>query len=52
LETGQAPNALTAEHPTERATPENRTYQLLTILRLAWRSRSWLRTFRSGRWAR
>jgi di/tricarboxylate transporter len=34
LETGQAPNALTAEHPTERATPENRTYQLLTIVGL------------------
>jgi di/tricarboxylate transporter len=34
LETGQAPNALTAEHPTEGATPENRAYQIVTILGL------------------
>jgi di/tricarboxylate transporter len=34
LETGQAPNALTAEHPTEGATPENRAYQVVTILGL------------------
>jgi di/tricarboxylate transporter len=34
LETGQAPNALTAEHPTEAATPENRAYQMVTILGL------------------
>ena len=31
LETGQAPNAITAEHPTEAATPENRPYQIVTI---------------------
>jgi di/tricarboxylate transporter len=34
LETGQAPNALTSEHPTQAATPENRTYQLLTLFGL------------------
>jgi di/tricarboxylate transporter len=31
LETGQAPNAVTAEHPTETATPENRLYQIVTL---------------------
>src|SRR5215207_10091805 len=34
LETGQAPNALTAEHPTDGATPESRAYQMVTILGL------------------
>jgi hypothetical protein len=34
LEIGQAPNAITAEHPTEQATPENRPYQILTIVGL------------------
>jgi di/tricarboxylate transporter len=31
LETGQAPNAVTAEHPTETATPDNRLYQIVTL---------------------
>jgi di/tricarboxylate transporter len=31
LETGQAPNAVTAEHPTETATPDNRLYQMVTL---------------------
>lgn len=32
LETGQAPNAVTADHPTEAATPDNRPYQMLTLV--------------------